>query len=158
MEEERKKKKKRKTPQNCQSPRQKQRFITIINNVTEGEKKLKILIGFHSANKIDSSNEGAGEEKKKNIQKILQNKSKNKNNKCFPWVTAVTVFSLPGSHTLPHLPRRPSNTVLISGPAVGAAQNLIWSCSCVFLPPMSTAVRTGAFSSVAALSVLLYIP
>ena len=33
----------------------------------------------------------------------------------------------------------PSNTVLISGPAVGATQILIWSYSCVFLPPMSTA-------------------
>ena len=44
------------------------------------------------------------------------------------------------------LPRMPSNTVLISGPAVGAAQTLIWSCSCVFLPPMSTAIRTSVFS------------
>ena len=31
--------------------------------------------------------------------------------------------------------RMPSNTVLVSGPAVGAAQTLIWSYSCVFLPP-----------------------
>ena len=37
-------------------------------------------------------------------------------------------------------------TPLISGPAVRAAQILIWSCSCVFLPPMSTAIRTSAFS------------
>ena len=35
-----------------------------------------------------------------------------------------------------------SNTVLISGPTVEAAQILIWSYSCVFLPPMSTAIRT----------------
>ena len=42
------------------------------------------------------------------------------------------------NHSPPHLPRMPSNTVLISGPAVGAAQILIWSCSSVFLPPMST--------------------
>ena len=41
----------------------------------------------------------------------------------------------------PHL----SNTVLISGPAVGPAQILIWSSSQVFLPPMSTAIRTNAF-------------
>ena len=33
--------------------------------------------------------------------------------------------------------------MLISGPAVGAAQMLIWSYSCVFLPPMSTAIRTS---------------
>ena len=58
----------------------------------------------------------------------------------------------------PHLPRMPSNTVLISGPAVGAAQILIWSYSCVFLPPMSTAIRTSAFSFVGALNDLLYIP
>ena len=35
-----------------------------------------------------------------------------------------------------------SNTVLISGPAVGAAQILTWPYSCVFLPPVSTAIRT----------------
>ena len=40
----------------------------------------------------------------------------------------------------------PSNTVLASGPAVGAAQILIWCYSCVFLPPVSTAIRTSAFS------------
>ena len=40
----------------------------------------------------------------------------------------------------------PSNTVLISGPVAGAAQILIWTYSSVFLPPMSTAVRTSAFS------------
>ena len=33
----------------------------------------------------------------------------------------------------------------LSGPAVGAAQNLIWSYSSVFLPPMSTAIRAGVF-------------
>ena len=58
----------------------------------------------------------------------------------------------------PHLPRMPSNSVLISGPAVGAAQILIWSYSCVFLRPMSTAIRTSAFSFVGALNGLLYIP
>ena len=41
------------------------------------------------------------------------------------------VLSLSGSHSPPHLPRMPSNTVLVSGPAVGAAQTLIWSYSCV---------------------------
>ena len=52
----------------------------------------------------------------------------------------------------------PSNTVLVSGPALGAAQNLIWSYACVFLLPMSTAIRTSVFSFVGALNVLLYIP
>ena len=49
-------------------------------------------------------------EKRKKIQKNLQNKAKHKNNKCFSWVTAVWVLSLSGSHRQPHLPRMPSNT------------------------------------------------
>ena len=76
----------------------------------------------------------------------------------FSQVTAVKVLSLSGSHNPPHLPRMPSNTVLISGPAVGAAQTLIWSYSCVFLPPISTAVRASPFSFVGALNGLLYNP
>ena len=53
----------------------------------------------------------------------------------------------------------PSNAVLISGPAVRAAQVLICSYSySVFLPPMSTAIRTSAFSFVGALNDILYIP
>ena len=117
-----------------------------------------------SVNKIDNHNEsGMGKEKeilkeRKKIQKKLQNKSNHKNNKCFSWVTAVRVFSLPGDHSSPHLPRMPSNTVLISGPAVRAAQILIWFYSCVFLPPMSTAIRTSVFSFVGALNGFLYIP
>jgi len=51
----------------------------------------------------------------------------------------------------------PSNTVLVSGPALGAAQTLIWSYSCVFLPPMSIAIRTGAFCFVGALNGLICI-
>jgi len=51
----------------------------------------------------------------------------------------------------------PCNTVLVSGPAVGAAHILTWCSSCVFLPPMSTAIRASAFSFVGALSVLSYI-
>ena len=106
-----------------------------------GKKKqqqhLKSLVRFHSANKIYNCNE----REEKNIQKHVQNKSKHKNNKCLSWVIAV--LSLAGSHSPPHLPRMPSNTVLISRPAVGTAQILIWSHSCVFLPPMSTGVRTS---------------
>ena len=85
-------------------------------------KKLKILIEFLSANKIDNYNRGERKETKKKerkIQKNLQNTSKIKNNKCFSWVTAVRVLSLAGSHSPPYLPRMSSNTVLISGPAVG---------------------------------------
>ena len=53
-----------------------------------------------------------------------------------------------------HLPRVSSHAVLISGPAVRAAQILICSYSSVFLPPMSTAL----FSLAGALSDLFYIP
>ena len=66
--------------------------------------------------------------------------------------------SLPGSHSPPHLPRMPSNTVLISGPAVGASQILIWSYSCVFLPSVYIAIRTSASSFVGTFNVLIYIP
>ena len=66
---------------------------------------------------MDNYNRGG--EKEKKIQKNLQNKSKHKNNTCFSWVTAVRVLSLTGSHSPLHLPRMPSNTVLISAPAVG---------------------------------------
>ena len=72
------------------------------------------------------------EKKKKKIQKNVQNKSKHKNNKCFSWVTAVRMLSFTGSHSSPQLPNMPFNTVLDSGPATWAAQNLIWSYSCVF--------------------------
>ena len=68
------------------------------------------------------------------------------------------MLSHTGNHSPPHLPRMPSNAVLVSGPAVGAAQVLIWPCSCVFLPPMSTATRTSAFSLAGALSDLSSAP
>ena len=118
------------------------------------KKLLKSLIGFLSENKINNYSRGGGGKKKKN----LQNRSKNKNNKYFSWVTDVRVLSCAGNHSPPYLPRMPSSTVLISGPALGAVKILIWSYSCVFLPPLSTAVRTGAFSFVGALNGLLYIP
>ena len=113
-------------------------------------KKLKSLVRFHSANKINKYNRGREkrEKKRKKIQKNLQSKSKYKKNKCFSWVTAIRVLSLTGSHSPPYLPMMPFNTVLISGPAVEAAQILICSYSCVLLPPMSTAIRTSAFSFV----------
>ena len=106
--------------------------------MTEKKKNqnLKSLIRFHSANKINNYNRegkkvGGGGANFLKIQMNLQNKSKHKNNKRFSWVTAVRVLSLAGNHSPPHLPRMPSNRVLISVPAVGAAQILIWSYSCV---------------------------
>ena len=76
----------------------------------------------------------------------------------FSWVTAVRVLSLVGSHSPPHLPRMPSNIVLISGPAAGAIQILTWSYSWVFLPPVSTTIISSAFSFVGPLNDLLYVP
>ena len=46
----------------------------------------------------------------------------------------------------------------ISGHAMEAPQMLIWCYFCVFLPPMSTAIKTTAFSFVGALNDPLYIP
>ena len=60
---------------------------------------------------------------------------------------SVRILSLAGSHSPPHLPRMPSDTVLVSGPAVGASLVLIWSYSCVFLPSMSTDIRTSSVFS-----------
>ena len=98
-----------------------------------------------------------GKKKKKNNPKESTEQVKTQENKCFSWVTAVRVLSLAGSHSPLHLPRMPSNTVLISGPAVTAAQIVICSYS-VFLPPVSTGIRTSACSFVGALNDLLYIP
>ena len=39
---------------------QRQRFITTIKNLTEGKKKLKSLIRFNNANKINNYSEGGG--------------------------------------------------------------------------------------------------
>ena len=129
------------------------------NKKCDWEKKmLKNLIRFHSANKINNYNQGGKKGKKEKIQKNLQKKSKHKNIKCFSWVTAVRVLSLTGSHSPLPLPRMPSNSVLISGPAVKAAQILICSYPSVFLPPMSTAIRSSVFSFVGALDDFLHIP
>ena len=111
------------------------------------KKKLKSLIGFLSANKIDNYNKGDKREKKKKIQKTLQNSQK---------IRIINVLlESPLSH-LTSLGYPP--TLLISGPAVGAAPILTWSHSCVFLPAMSIAIRVSAFSFVGALNVPLCIP
>ena len=52
--------------------------------------------------------------------------SKYKNNdKYLYWISALSALSLTVSHSLPHLPRMPSNTGLVSGPSMEAAQTLI---------------------------------
>ena len=117
----------------------------------------KSLIGFLSANKINNYNRGGEWGKKEKNPEESTEQLKNKNSKCF-LSHCCRVLSRTGNHSPPYLLRIPSNTVLISGPAVGAAQILVWSCSCVFLLPMSTAIRANVFSFVGALNGLLYIP
>ena len=75
-------------------------------------KKLKSLVRFHSANKINKYTRGREkrEKKRKKIQTNLQSKSKYKKNKRFSWVTALRVLSLAGSHSPHLLSRMPSNT------------------------------------------------
>ena len=61
------KERKEKISQTCKSPMQRQGFIYTIKKVTEEKrkKKLKSLIRFHSANKIDNYNR-VGKKKKTN--------------------------------------------------------------------------------------------
>ena len=108
--------------------------------------------------KSTTTTEGGKTGKKKKSQENLQNTSKHKNIKCFSWITAVRVLSFAGSHSPFHFPKMPSNTVMISGPAMRAAQILIWFYSCVFLSSMFRAIRICVSSFVGALSDLLYIP
>ena len=115
---------------------------------------------FNSTNKINNYNtRGGGKVKGKRKSRSNYRKSQNiRINRCFSLMSAVSVLSLAGRHCPPHLPRTPSNTRLDSGPAVGTVHTLIWSYSCVFLPPMSTVVKTSVFSFVGTTVVLLYIP
>ena len=114
--------------------------------MTEKKKKAQKL-RVHSANKINNYNRGGGKENKKG------KKSKSTEHLCqniriinvFLESLLSESFPLLGSYSPLHLPRRPSITVLISGPAVGAAQILIWSysslCSCLQCPQLSELVR-----------------
>ena len=123
----------------------------------EKKKKLKSLIRFHSANKIDSylqRGKRGGGQKSKRIWRTSQN------------IRIINVFlesllselfpSLGVTVHLTSLGCPP--TLLISGPVVGAVLILIWSYSSVFLPPMSVAIRASVFYFVGDLSALLYIP
>ena len=109
---------------------------------------LKCLNRLNSTNDINeysTRGEKNGRKRKKNPEESTE-QLKYTNNKHFSWVAAVRVLSLAGSHSPSRLLWMPSNIALVSGPAVGAAQTLIWSDSCVFVPWMSTAVRTSMFS------------
>jgi len=109
---------------------------------------------------IKSTTTKEGEEKEREKKKIYKriHRTSEKIKIINIFLESLLSASFPSLGVTPHLPRMPSNTVLISGPAVGAAQILIWSYSCVFLPPMSTAIRASVFSFVGALNGLSYIP
>ena len=81
--------------------------------------------------KLTTTTEGVKRKKRKEkIQKNLQNKSKKRIINVFVQSLLSEFFPLLGITV--HL-RITSNTVLVSGPAVGGAQILIWSYSYVFL-------------------------
>ena len=86
--------------------------------------------------------------KGKKTQKNLQSKSKQKNNIYLSWVTGVRILFLTWIHRPPHLPRIPCIGVLISGLGDGEPYILLWSSSFVFLLPISTTLKTSAFSFV----------
>ena len=119
------------------------------------KKKFKNLIRFHSAKKLTTTTEGQKrkEKKSKGIYRTSQT------------IRIINVFLDPLlSESFPLLEAAVHLTsllcppkLLISGPAVGATQILIWSYSCVFFSPMSTAIRTSVFPFVGALNVLLCI-
>ena len=117
-----------------------------------GKTKLKSLIRFHSVNKINNYNGGGGRcrKKSKSIYRTSQNIRiinvflKSLLSESF-LLLGVTVY-------LTSLGCPPTLCWLIFEPAVGTTQIVIWSYSCVFLPPMSPAIRTSVFSFVGALS------
>ena len=119
--------------------------MTTIKNVTGGG-ELKSLIRFLSANKIDNYNRVGGE-----CKRIYRTSQK---------VRIINVFLesllsesfLELGITVQLTPLGCPPILLVSGPAVGAAQILIWSCSGVFLPPVPTALRVSVFSFVGTLS------
>ena len=140
--------------------------MTTIENETE-KKKLKSLIGFLSANKTNNYNRGRKKEKTK-LKILIGFLSTNKINNYNGWgvgvgskriyrtsqkIRIINVFlvsllsdSFPVLGITVYLTSLGCPpTLLISGPAVGTPQILIWSYSCVFLPPVSTAIRTSAF-------------
>ena len=131
--------------------------MSTIKNVTEErKKKLQSLIGFLSANKIDNYKGGGGEGRKK-IQSNLQSKSKNQNNVFLESLLSESFPLLGVTVHLTSLGCPPCITVYL-WTCCGAVRILIWSYSCLFMAPVSTAIRTSAFSFVGALNDLSHIP
>ena len=122
------------------------------------EKNLKSLIRFYNANKIDNYNRGGlkGKTKRKKSKRIYRSSQNIRIVNVILESLLSESFPLLGSHSPSYLPGMPSNTMLISGHAMGLARTLIRSYFSVFLPPMSTGVRASALSFVG-LSVTFYI-
>ena len=129
--------------------------------MTEKNKKLKNLIRFHNANKIDNYNRGRkeGEKKKENKSKRIYRASQK--------IRIINVFlesllseSFPSLGFTVHLLSLGCPPTLCWSLDLlrGQLRFLICTYSYVVLPPMSMAIRTSAFSFVGALSGLLYIP
>ena len=85
--------------------------------------------------------------KKKNFRRVYRTSKKKKKRRINVFLESLLLEPFPSLGVTVH-----PNTVLISGPAVGAAHILIWSYPCVSLPPVSTAIRTSVFSFVGALN------
>ena len=119
-------------------------------------KKLKSLIRFHTANKINNFNRGGKQRKEKQSKKFYRTSQNIRIVNVFLESLLSESFPLLGSHSPSYLPGMPSNTMLTSGHAMGLAQILTRSYFSVFLPPMSTGVRASALSFVG-LSVIFYI-
>ena len=132
-----------------------------VKNVTEKKKSSKAELDFIVPVKSTTTIAGGKKEKKKKkckksqrIYRIIQN------------IRIINIFlesllseSFPSLGVTVHSP--PSDALqLCDGlwTCCGAAQILLWFYSCVFLPPVSTPIRTGVFSFVGALSVLFHIP
>ena len=108
---------------------------------------------MHSANKINNYNRGGKRREKKSIKIYRTSQT----------IRIINVFlesllseSFPSLGVTVHLtsPECPPTLCWSLDLLWGDSQILIWPYFCVFLPPMSTAIRTRAFSLEGALRVL----
>ena len=144
----------RQTPQTCKSPMQRQRFITAIKNVTEGEKKAQKpnQVSYCQQNQQLQQRGKKGKKKKsKRIYRASQN--------------LRLMFFLSHCCQSPFCHWESQST----SPPQDALQHCadLWTCggssdsnlvhSYVFLPPKSTAIKTSVFSFVGVLNDLSYI-
>ena len=87
--------------------------------------KLYFIVPIKSTTTMQGGGKGEGNKKKKKSKRIYRTSQNIRIINVFHLFHCCQSLSLVGRHSTPHLPRMPSNTVLVSGPAVGAAQILI---------------------------------